>query len=214
MKKFIISESEKQRILEMHQNATSRQYLNEAATPFPGVSEAATYFQGLYIKNQLKTGSSYQSTYTKFVITATQDQINDLSQERMLVAVYGLVKRSGLWDVCESNEILNGTFSPMKSGTGTPIVSVNPQNWNSVGGYILLTTERQTATEGYKLGQNAATFGGDSKFVNAVKSTPRYKVDLASDSQNYLNAIKKNPARANDAIAKQIYTTTQPVTKP
>jgi len=30
MKKFIISESEKQRILEMHQNATSRQYLNEA----------------------------------------------------------------------------------------------------------------------------------------------------------------------------------------
>jgi len=30
MKKFIISEQEKQRILEMHQNATSRQYLNEA----------------------------------------------------------------------------------------------------------------------------------------------------------------------------------------
>jgi hypothetical protein len=30
MKKLIISESEKQRILEMHQNATSRQYLNEA----------------------------------------------------------------------------------------------------------------------------------------------------------------------------------------
>ena len=29
MKKFIISESEKQRILEMHQNATSRQYLSE-----------------------------------------------------------------------------------------------------------------------------------------------------------------------------------------
>ena len=29
MNKFIISESEKQRILEMHQNATSRQYLTE-----------------------------------------------------------------------------------------------------------------------------------------------------------------------------------------
>ena len=33
MNKFIISESEKQRILEMHQNATSRQYLNEGAWP-------------------------------------------------------------------------------------------------------------------------------------------------------------------------------------
>jgi hypothetical protein len=33
MKKFIISESEKQRILEMHQNATSRQYLMEGADP-------------------------------------------------------------------------------------------------------------------------------------------------------------------------------------
>jgi hypothetical protein len=32
MKKFIISESEKQRILEMHQNATSRQYLMEQVT--------------------------------------------------------------------------------------------------------------------------------------------------------------------------------------
>ena len=31
MSKFIISESEKQRILEMHQNATSRQYLSEQA---------------------------------------------------------------------------------------------------------------------------------------------------------------------------------------
>jgi len=30
MSKFIISESEKQRILEMHQNATSRQYLMES----------------------------------------------------------------------------------------------------------------------------------------------------------------------------------------
>ena len=33
MSKFIISESEKQRILEMHQNATSRQYLIEADVP-------------------------------------------------------------------------------------------------------------------------------------------------------------------------------------
>ena len=33
MSKFIISESEKQRILEMHQNATSRQYLMEADVP-------------------------------------------------------------------------------------------------------------------------------------------------------------------------------------
>ena len=29
MKQFIISEQEKSRILEMHQNATSKQYLNE-----------------------------------------------------------------------------------------------------------------------------------------------------------------------------------------
>jgi len=64
------------------------------------------------------------------------------------------------------------------------------------------------------LGQNAATFGCDSKFVNFVKSTLRYKVDLASDFKNYLNTIKTNSDRSNDLIAKQIYTTTQPVTKP
>jgi len=37
MNKFIISESEKQRILEMHQNATSRQYLMEESTNSPEI---------------------------------------------------------------------------------------------------------------------------------------------------------------------------------
>jgi hypothetical protein len=211
MKKFIISESEKQRILEMHQNATSRQYLNEAATSFPGSSEAAKYFADLFKSGKLKTNSSYQSSYLRFIVVATQEDIENLQNEKLLVNIYGLVKRNGLWDVCTTNEVLGGQLNHRSE---QPTIDVSPQNWNSAGGYILLTTEQQKATEGYKLGQNAATFGGDSKFVNAVKSTPRYKVDLASDSQNYLNAIKKNPARANDAIAKQIYTTTQPVTKP
>ena len=37
MSKFLISESEKQRILEMHQNATSRQYLMEESTNSPEI---------------------------------------------------------------------------------------------------------------------------------------------------------------------------------
>ena len=52
MSKFLISESEKQRILEMHQNATSRQYLMEEEV-------ATTYF------NTMKTKFDGQMTAYK-----------------------------------------------------------------------------------------------------------------------------------------------------
>ena len=54
MSKFLISESEKQRILEMHQNATSRQYLTEAVKPFDPWSEigGSTTGKGLKFKSQ------------------------------------------------------------------------------------------------------------------------------------------------------------------
>ena len=51
--KFLISEEEKSRILEMHQNATSRQYLTEARVELmgmPQVKAAAKFFKDAYDK--------------------------------------------------------------------------------------------------------------------------------------------------------------------
>jgi len=60
MKQFIISEQEKQRILEMHQNATSRQYLME------GASDTATLFVNEFnrVMAAYKKGDTTMATYT------------------------------------------------------------------------------------------------------------------------------------------------------
>ncbi len=42
MKQFIISEQEKNRILEMHQNATSKHYLSEQSTPATAAKKPST----------------------------------------------------------------------------------------------------------------------------------------------------------------------------
>lgn len=56
MNKFIISESEKQRILEMHQNATSRQYLNE---------DSDNYSIELTVTVPMMTNTSGQEVFDK-----------------------------------------------------------------------------------------------------------------------------------------------------
>lgn len=203
MSKFIITEEEKSRILKMHQNATSRQYLMEdTSKTYPGSSDAAKYFAELYKNNKLTTNSSYQAPYLRFVVVETKENINNLQNEKLLVSIYGLVKRNGLWDVCTTEERILGQLNHRSE---QPTIDITSQNWNSSGGYILLSKEQSDATKDFKLGQNAATFGGDAKFVSAVKSTPRYATDLATSIKDYNNAIKANPARDNQTIAKQIY---------
>jgi hypothetical protein len=50
--KFLISEEEKSRILGMHQNATSRQYLNEATTTYDPWADFGGNGKGLKFKSQ------------------------------------------------------------------------------------------------------------------------------------------------------------------
>ena len=71
MNKFIISESEKQRILEMHQNATSRQYLSENTTK-EGVYTTITLYYDLS-PNKVKKRVQYMSFSTNVSNYYTED---------------------------------------------------------------------------------------------------------------------------------------------
>jgi hypothetical protein len=72
MKKFIISESEKQRILEMHQNATSRQYLMEDQSK-EGVYTTITLYYDLIPPNNTKKRVGYMSFSTNVSNYYTED---------------------------------------------------------------------------------------------------------------------------------------------
>lgn len=65
MKNILISESEKQRILEMHQNATSRQYLNEATDSLGDMKIGGQYgsdyeaaFSGVFAAGETATAKA------------------------------------------------------------------------------------------------------------------------------------------------------------
>jgi|LakMenE18May11ns_1017448.scaffolds.fasta_scaffold9813875_2 hypothetical protein len=108
MKQFIISEQEKQRILEMHQNATSKQYLNEDLSQVILLSLTLQYnlapgnikkysptvffsadisthniktIRQISLFNQIEVGPSYQSLKGNIIngqFSLTPEQINIL----------------------------------------------------------------------------------------------------------------------------------------
>ena len=71
MNKFIISESEKQRILEMHQNATSRQYLSENTTKDVVYTTITLYYD--LLPNKVKKRVTYMSFSTNVSTYKTED---------------------------------------------------------------------------------------------------------------------------------------------
>ena len=71
MNKFIISESEKQRILEMHQNATSRQYLMEDTSRDVVYTTITLYYD--LLPNKVKKRVQYMSFSTNVSTYKTED---------------------------------------------------------------------------------------------------------------------------------------------
>jgi hypothetical protein len=90
MKKFIITEEEKSRILGMHKSAIAREFLGEQATPAPAAAAPATTTQTtqppvaptqqnikrefVIVKNGTSTGQASINTDVKAVITKLNDK--------------------------------------------------------------------------------------------------------------------------------------------
>jgi hypothetical protein len=116
MKKLIITEEERSRILGMHQSTTVRQYLMEATgydnTQGPNVNDgpaAYNYFMGIVKKTKtLKKGTTFLGKNTYWVVTsdwveATQEQMG-IDGYRSDILMRGIVKRSYYFDVSNDSE--------------------------------------------------------------------------------------------------------------
>jgi hypothetical protein len=115
MSKFIISESEKQRILEMHQNATSRQYLMEGTNNTTLVVTA----QPAVINRTVCSGTDYFKVECKIKNTGTE----------VAYLRRGAFGGAGLRSDGNFKTTYNGKsqFSNHDSGTNMPIVPVGKE---------------------------------------------------------------------------------------
>jgi hypothetical protein len=167
--KFLISEQEKQRILEMHQSATSRQYLMEDE----GITQSNTPTITIYLpytlnpKDQSKIYKTNQRA--KFTISATKapDGTFSTTEYKMPIKIISI------------DGVGPDTNSPFSSG------AVNTTD-GSIKGSFALTEDmykkwKDYLGKGFNRGTNKVTinFGGQGKYadfqVTDYNATPTQK---------------------------------------
>jgi hypothetical protein len=159
----------------MHQNATSRQYLMEAAGyrgDNPKINDgpaAFAYFSSIIKKTKtIAKGTAWLGKNTYWVVTKdwTVDE-NNPSQNHCYLMMRGIVKRSYYYDVSTNEESING-FKLADSAEGLEIfleTTNQGENW-------LPNTQTLKSLKAGTSGENAALVGGLENFKKMVKGLP------------------------------------------
>jgi len=174
MKKFIITEEERSRILGMHKSATSRQYLMEATgyqgPAIPDAPKAYNYFIGFINKNKkLDKGTTWLGTTTHWTVTEPwQEGTGEGIQGSFCrITMRGITKRNNFFDVTTDNESIT-TFKLVKTAADTSLVietSNQGENW-------LPKTQTLKMFDPGTPGGNAALVGGLENFKKMVRALP------------------------------------------
>ena len=219
--KLIITEEERSRILGMHQNATSRQYLMEVTgydnTQGPKVNDgpaAYNYFMGIVNKTKtLKKGTTFRGKNTYWVVTsdwtdATQAQMG-IDGYRSDILMRGIVKRNYYFDVSNDSESI--TFVLAKTNADSYIF---PKDSGQSGKFI-----PNTQTLVSEVGIPPGTPGGNMGLVGGLTNFKAMVKNLPGDVlKNFKLQRQQNPKFGDDIIPadqKDLYglTPTQPATK-
>ena len=191
MSKFIISESEKQRILEMHQNATSRQYLMEADVPAdPAWLKTAkdklmgenTYpFLAIGI---IKAGATYSTPTNMVFFEPTEGAKGGLS--------IGIIAKGAIWKPSTS---LTVAYCPMTVYNGSEL-SGTPSGVFDINKLLDINTQNQLVNGTFKVNgkvvkgtaTNAVWYPTTSKMI----STAGGKLMYMSDATDYGAEMRTN----------------------
>lgn len=175
-KLFNIDQDEKNRILEMHENATKRHYLNEYSGVAFGDEQNGLKIEKIETKEQVRTGE------------VTPNQTKEVYEKNML-------------SVNEKLPLDNQTLATMLSKlNGIEKSLVGPQFEMALGSVwgddIIKQFNKSMSTLGYQLGQGGGyrTMMGDRKFDNinsiATVSAMVNDLKLLKDGLTYLAMVK------------------------
>jgi hypothetical protein len=168
MKSILISESEKQRILEMHQNATSRQYLMEGVPNTTLTSDA-----GITVVSRTVCGSN---DYIKvsFIVTNSGTEDAYLTRGPILTTTAGGL----LGKTAEYNVTIGGKASwGQADGQNSPKIPKGKKATINCVIYTSLTNAK--ATQVYELGQAAAERNTTRKKTMTDAANKKYSDEVA-----------------------------------
>lgn len=231
MKNFLITESEKQRILEMHQSATSRQYLSEEKSKhlitenITDYNQLITAYPDLESKLKPLIVAANKKNETKVVMYGQKAFFNALkSAEFWTIYVYTFGPRTygGIGNVSttlsldfpdgQMNEIPSFRYGPASTGAGSAkdtfyLYGNSAQNINLNGSL--------------KLGPKTEIKGVDNIAAEVSKHFPGLDATQLVTIANNLklgNYAKQQFKDKLTGVAKTVYdslsTTAQPVKKP
>jgi hypothetical protein len=208
--KLIITEEEKNRILGMHQSATSRQYLKEQTESQVSDSVGAyNYFIGIVNKTKtLKKGTSWLGKNTYWVVTSDWNvsQSGVIEGNRSDILMRGITKRNGLYfDVSNNEESMLFNLAKTNARSFLEVL-----NGNELEKWLPNTQTLKSQITGTP-GGNMGLVGGLTNFKSMVKNLPNMSLLLT----NYVNASAK-PGFKNMVPQDQmdLYTTSATSVKP
>jgi hypothetical protein len=109
---FVINESEKERILDMHKSASKRHYLSEKSTAFKTLNEQLNPTNGIYTTKNVQSLSSY-TRGTPIVIPVATTIYHDYSNKNTSKIVLG---NTGVVAYCDRNLfIYNDSVTDLKN---------------------------------------------------------------------------------------------------
>jgi len=219
MKKFIITEEERSRILGMHQSATSKQYLKEETgydslgggkiNDGPG---AYNYFMGIINKTgKLDIGTAWLGKNTYWVVTQPWQEStgNAIQGDFARFTMRGIVKRNGLYfDVSNDDESIT-SFKLVKTNAEASLFA---ESGNESANWLPNTQTLKSNVAGTP-GGNMGLVGGLANFKSMVKNLPNKDFLLknyvnASAQPNFKNAVPQDQMDLYPTSTQQVKPTT------